>query len=132
MKRLAAALCLIVVCAWGEGTGQYSAILEQDPSLPTHTIYRPQDLSAVKEKLPIIAWGNGGCANNGLSHRNFLMEIASHGYLAIAIGPPVAPPARQGGRAWRRAVLLVKGRDPLVRGRHPLDRRQNRRSCSMP
>ena len=97
MKRLAAAVCLFVACAWGEGTGRYSAMLEQDPSLPTHTIYRPQDLSAVKEKLPLIAWGNGGCANNGLSRRNFLMEIASHGYLAIAIGPPVAPPARQGG-----------------------------------
>ena len=93
MKRPAAAVCLFVACAWGEGTGQYSAMLEQDPGLPTHTIYRPQDLSAVKEKLPIIAWGNGGCANNGLAHRNFLMEIASHGYLAIAIGPP----ARQGG-----------------------------------
>ena len=101
MKRLAAALCLFAACAWGEGTGQYSAMLEEDQSLPTHTIYRPQDLSAVKEKLPIIAWGNGGCANNGLSHRNFLMEIASHGYLAIAIGPPVAPPARQGGPGAR-------------------------------
>src|ERR1022692_488486 len=100
MKRLAAALCLFTACAWGEGTGQYSAMLEQDPGLPTHTIYRPQDFSAVKEKLPIIAWGNGGCANNGLSHRNFLMEIASHGYLAIAIGPPqAAPPPGQGNQA---------------------------------
>jgi len=94
--RFAVALSLIAGCAWAEGTGMYPAILEQDPSLVTHTVYRPQDLSSVKEKLPIIAWGNGGCANNGLSHRNFLMEIASHGYLAIAIGPPVAPPARQG------------------------------------
>jgi dienelactone hydrolase len=51
-------------------------------------------LSKVKGKLPIIAWGNGGCANNGLSHRNFLMEIASYGFLAIAIGPPVAPQAQ--------------------------------------
>jgi dienelactone hydrolase len=47
--------------------------------------------------MPIIAWGNGGCANNGLSHRNFLMEIASHGYLAIAIGPPIALPAQGKG-----------------------------------
>jgi hypothetical protein len=31
---------------------------------------------------------------NGLSHRNFLMEIASYGYLAIAIGPLQATPAR--------------------------------------
>jgi hypothetical protein len=61
-------------------------------------VYRPEDLSKVKGKLPIIAWGNGGCANNGLSHRNFLVEIASHGYLAIAIGPPVAPAAGAPGQ----------------------------------
>lgn len=119
MKRLVAALCLIVACAWGEGTGQYSTILEQDPSLPTHTIYRPQDLSAVKEKLPIIAWGNGGCANNGLSHRNFLMEIASHGYLAIAIGPPVAPPARQGGPGAARGGAPGQGARPAGQGQAP-------------
>src|ERR1022692_2734370 len=99
--KFAVALCLVAACAWGqEGTGPFPAIFEQDPSLPTHTVYRPQDLSKVKGKLPIIAWGNGGCANNGLSHRNFLMEIASHGYLAIAIGPPqAAPPPGQGNQA---------------------------------
>ena len=52
MKRLAAAVCLFVACAWGEGTGQYSAMLEQDPGLPTHTIYRPQDR---------FAWVPGDC-----------------------------------------------------------------------
>jgi dienelactone hydrolase len=94
--RFAVALCLVAASAWGqEGTGPFPAILEQDPSLLTHTVYRPQDLSKVKGKMPIIAWGNGGCANNGLSHRNFLVEIASHGFLAVAIGPPVVP---QGGK----------------------------------
>ncbi len=97
--RFAVALCLVAACAWGqEGTGPFPAILEQDPSLPTHTVYRPQDLSKVKGKLPIIAWGNGGCANNGLSHRNFLMEIASYGFLAIAIGPSQAAPAPGQGK----------------------------------
>ena len=96
--KFAVALCFVAACAWGqEGTGPFPAILEQDPSLPTHTVYRPQDLSKVKGKLPIIAWGNGACVNNGLAHRNFLMEIASHGYLAIAIGPPIAPPAQGKG-----------------------------------
>jgi dienelactone hydrolase len=96
MKRIAVALCTLAACAWaGEGTGPFPAILEQDPSLATHTVYRPDDLSKVKGKMPIIAWGNGGCANNGLSHRNFLMEIASYGFLAVAIGPPVAPPTGQ-------------------------------------
>ncbi len=96
--KFAVALCFLAACAWGqEGTGPFPAVLEQDPSLPTHTVYRPQDLSKVKGKLPIIAWGNGACVNNGLAHRNFLMEIASHGFLAIAIGPPVAPQDRAKG-----------------------------------
>src|SRR5581483_3455350 len=83
---------LAATLAAQEGTGPFPAILEKDPALPTHTIYRPQDLSKLKgQKLPIIAWGEGGCANNGLAHRNFLMEIASYGYLAVAIGPPEAP-----------------------------------------
>ncbi len=72
----------------GGGTGRYSAIMEMDPSLPTHTIFRPQDLSEFgkKEKLPIIAWGNGACANSPWEHVNFLNEVASHGFFVVAIG----------------------------------------------
>jgi dienelactone hydrolase len=60
--------------------------MEVEPNLPTHTVYRPRDLAAAP-KLPIIVWGNGGCANFGNRFRYFLTEIASHGYVAIAIGP---------------------------------------------
>lgn len=71
-----------------QGTGTYPAIMESDPGLLTHTIYRPKDLNALgKEKLPIIAFGNGGCRNMGNRFRYFLTEIASNGFLAIAIGP---------------------------------------------
>lgn len=88
---------LLFACAVGalgqDGTGPYPAIYETDPGLPTHTVYRAKDLRAVKGKMPILSWGNGACANNGLAHKNFLLEIASHGFLAIAIGPPVNPPA---------------------------------------
>jgi len=71
-----------------DGSGTYPAVMEQDPSLATHTIYRPKDLNALQNrKLPIIAWGNGACVNAGNRFRNFLTEIASHGFLAIAIGP---------------------------------------------
>jgi pimeloyl-ACP methyl ester carboxylesterase len=66
--------------------------MEQYPGLPTHTIYRPKDLAALHgRKLPIIAWGEGGCSNNGAFYKNFLGEIASYGFLAIATGPPQAP-----------------------------------------
>ncbi len=111
------ALFLVAASAWGqEGTGPFQAILEQDSSLPTHTVYRPQDLSKVKGKMPIIAWGNGACVNNGLAHRNFLMEIASHGFLAIAIGPPVAPPPAGAGKGGAPKGGAPKGGGGPVAG----------------
>jgi hypothetical protein len=70
------------------GTGKYSAIMMTDSSLTTHTIFRPKDLSVFgkKNKLPVIAWGNGACYNSPWEHVNFLNEVASHGFLVIAIG----------------------------------------------
>ena len=92
------------------GTGKYPALKEEVPSLPNHVIYRPADLSKLgREKLGILAWGNGGCAADGTGARLHLLEIASHGYLAIANGkilsgpgappnaaPPMPPPPRTG------------------------------------
>lgn len=69
-----------------QGSGQAPAIMESDPNLPTHTVYRPVNL-ATAGKLPVLIWGNGGCSNLGSSARNFLTEIASHGILVIATGP---------------------------------------------
>lgn len=118
MKKIAIALLLVSAAASAqEGTGPYPAILEQDPGLPTHTVYRPQNLNNLNgRKLPIIAWGNGGCSNSGLAHRNFLMEIASHGFLAIAIGPPTAPAGPGGGagkgKAKGKGKAPAKGKGP--------------------
>lgn len=72
--------------------GPYAVTVETDASLPTHTIYRPIDLAAVKGKLPIVAWGNGACANSSERFIPFLTKIASHGFLVVAIGPKDAPP----------------------------------------
>ena len=70
------------------GTGSFKAIMITEPSLLTHTVFRPQDLDALgkKQKLPVIAWGNGACFNSPWEHVNFLNEVASHGFLVIAIG----------------------------------------------
>src|SRR4051812_1059907 len=56
------------------GSGPYTAIMEMDRSLPTHTLYRPTDLSSAG-KLPIVVWGNGACWNVGNSFRWFLSDI---------------------------------------------------------
>lgn len=71
------------------GTGPYKALMLQESSLATHTVFRPKDLSAfgAAKKLPIIAWGNGACANSPWEHVNFLSEVASYGFLIVAIGP---------------------------------------------
>jgi hypothetical protein len=71
------------------GTGPFQALMVGDASCPDFTIYRPADLGAATEngRLPIILYGNGGCANSTVEMRFFLNELASHGYLAIGIGP---------------------------------------------
>jgi predicted peptidase len=81
------------------GTGPYKAMLVGDSSLATHAIFRPNDLSAFGEnnKLPIVAWGNGACANSSQGFQNFLSEVASHGFLVMAIGPAQTTDGRGGG-----------------------------------
>ena len=70
---------------------------EEVASLPHHVVYRPKDLAGLgRTKLGVVAWGNGGCSDDGASSRFHLLEIASHGYLVIASGRilsgPGAPP----------------------------------------
>jgi hypothetical protein len=79
------------------GTGKYPAVKETVDSLPNHVIYRPADLTKLgKEKLGVLAWGNGGCAADGAGGRFHLAEIASHGYLAIASGTIQSGASRRG------------------------------------
>ncbi len=80
------------------GTGPHEAVMVSESSLPEYTIFRPKDLSVIgnANKLPIITWGNGGCANSPSGHLNFLSEVASHGFLIVAIGP--MPQEREGRR----------------------------------
>lgn len=69
------------------GTGPYTPLKEIDPGLPDQVIYRPANLDQLGElKLGLYAFGNGGCSNDGASARLHLLNIASHGYLAIAPG----------------------------------------------
>jgi len=95
------------------GTGPYKAIAVSNSGISTHTIYRPKDLAAFgdKEKLPILAWGNGGCANSNAGHQNYLSEIASHGYLIVAIGPLQAAGAPRGAAGGPSGGTLLNAMD---------------------
>jgi len=91
------------------GTGPYKALMASDSTLPTHTVFRPEDLSPFGKgtKLPIIAWGNGACADSPWEHVNFLSEIASHGFLVIAIGPMPTEGQRDGSRGPTQSAMLT-------------------------
>jgi dienelactone hydrolase len=85
----------------GGSSGPYKAIAATEATLPQFTVYRPKDLAAAAQaagKLPILVFGNGGCSNTSITHERVLSEIASHGYVIVAIGPlakePPAQPAR--------------------------------------
>ena len=72
------------------GTGPWKSVAVADASLPTHTIYRPQDLKGYVEqngKIPVLLYANGACANNNLEMSRLLSEVASWGYIVLAIGP---------------------------------------------
>jgi dienelactone hydrolase len=90
------------------GTGPFKAIMSQEAGLPEQVAYYPADLSKLgPKKLPIVVWGNGACINAGNRFRQFLTEIASHGYLVVSggamadkefeVGPQENPGARRGG-----------------------------------
>jgi hypothetical protein len=62
---------------------------------PGHVVYRPADLSPFpsKDTLPLMVWGNGGCAINSTRYGGFLTTIVSHGFVVMATA---AQPGVQG------------------------------------
>lgn len=78
------------------GSGPERAMVYSESSLSSHTIYRPADL---KGRYPVVLWGNGSCVDSSFGYREFLAEIASHGFIVLAIGPYRDSPApRQSAR----------------------------------
>lgn len=70
------------------GTGPYKAIMSAEKGLSAHVAYYPADLSGLgTKKLPVLVWANGSCLYAGNRYRQYLTEIASHGYLVISGGP---------------------------------------------
>ncbi len=105
------------------GTGPLKAVVVSDASLPAFTIYRPADLktaTATCGRMPVILYANGGCANNNVEMRNLLNEVASFGYVAVAIGPyDEEDPSAQWETVMRRMgakdkkIILANGKEVM-------------------
>jgi hypothetical protein len=70
--------------------GPYETVMEPVAGSPRLAMYRPAKLDAFpkKDKLPVLVWGNGGCALDSKSFGGYLGTIASHGYLVVTTASP--------------------------------------------
>src|SRR5438067_3755989 len=77
--------------------GQYKVTSERAFGSPGHLVFRPATLDAFpnKDTLPVMVWGNGGCAIDSTRYSGFLTTIASHGFLVLGTVPQEGAPRRQ-------------------------------------
>lgn len=87
------------------GSGPYKAIAVREKSLPQFVVYRPMNMDAATairrqpffspspvgeetgvRPLPVLVFCNGGCMDTSIGYENMLTDIASHGYVVVAIG----------------------------------------------
>lgn len=70
-------------------SGPYKAVAVTEKDFEDFVIYRPSDIQAAVNdigKMPIMVYANGGCMDSSINHERLLSEIASHGYVILAIG----------------------------------------------
>jgi len=65
--------------------GPYKVTSEAAFNSPGHLVFRPTTLDSFpkKDTLPVMVWGNGGCAIDSTRYSGFLTTIASHGFLVL-------------------------------------------------
>jgi len=83
------------------GTGPHKAVALRERSLKDFVVYRPMNIDAAmnvgsggmfaagpakKEKLPMLVFCNGGCMDTSIGYENMLTDLASYGYVVVAIG----------------------------------------------
>ncbi|HVY63569.1 MAG TPA: hypothetical protein VHH11_01980 [Gammaproteobacteria bacterium] len=87
--------------------GAYAVTSEPAFGAPGHVVVRPANLDAFpkKDTLPVIAWGNGGCAIDSKAFMGFMETVASHGFLVIGTAPIEGAPRRQANVDDLRAAL---------------------------
>ncbi len=87
--------------------GAYDVVTEPAFESPGHVVHRPADLGAFPDDdaLPVVVWGNGGCAINSTQYGEFLSTIASHGFLVLATAAVEGEDRRQSNADDLRAAI---------------------------
>jgi hypothetical protein len=87
--------------------GPYQVTSEPAFGSPGLHVYRPAALDAFpkKDTLPVMVWGNGGCAIDSTHFSGFLTTIASHGVLVVGTVPQEGASRRQETADDMRAAI---------------------------
>ncbi len=77
--------------------GPYKVTSEKAFGSPGLLVFHPTTLDAFpkKDTLPVMVWGNGGCAIDSTRYSGFLSTISSHGFLVIGTLPQEGAARRQ-------------------------------------
>ena len=87
--------------------GPYEVTSEGAFGSPGHVLFRPANLSAFpgKDTLPVLVWGNGGCAVDSTRYGGFLSTVASHGFLVLATAVVEGEAQRQANAEDLRSAI---------------------------
>jgi dienelactone hydrolase len=87
--------------------GPYKVTSEPAFGAPGQVVYRPAALEAFpkKDSLPVMVWGNGGCAIDSTRYGGFLSTIASHGVLVMSTVAVAGAPRRSATADDMRAAI---------------------------
>ena len=93
--------------------GPYKVASEAAFGSPGLHVYRPEMLDAFpkKDTLPVMVWGNGGCAIDSTRYSGFLTTIASHGFLVMGTVPVEGAARRQENADDVRAAIDWAGKE---------------------
>jgi hypothetical protein len=77
--------------------GPYQTTSEPAFGTPGLMVFRPTTLDAfpARDTLPVVVWGNGGCAIDTTRYSGFLSTIASHGFVVLGTAPQEGAARRQ-------------------------------------
>src|SRR5438128_2063388 len=86
--------------------GPYKITSETAFEAPGFRVFHPEMLEAFpkKDTLPVMVWGNGGCAINSTRYSGFLTTIASHGFLVMGTLPDADATRRESADDVRAAI----------------------------
>jgi dienelactone hydrolase len=99
--------------------GPYATMTEAATGAPRYVVHRPSDLAPFpsSDTLPLLVWGNGGCAIDNPRYGEFLGTIASHGFVVVTTTSVQGDPERRsqtpddllGAIAWAEAENARSG-----------------------